>query len=215
MKYAIALALLATPLVVCAKGNEDNPASVIVENTPGVIVENMPGVEVLNTPSVTIDGVPSVQIDGTPGVTVTNEVATDPRIRQISGLDITGFGRIIDTSNVCDDPADTPPCRLSQADVPAPASLTHLAVAVGESTSTGDSKCWASVVYKNDRLDIYRALANLQSQAGVLRTLERTYPIPLDLSEPDSVVELVLGRQSGTGRCMLEVSGFGTFTPLE
>jgi hypothetical protein len=180
-----------------------------------VIVENTPGVEVLNTPSVTIDGVPSVQIDGTPGVTVTNEVATDPRIRHMSGLDITGFGYTFDSAKVCDDPDATPPCRVWQIDAPAPASLTHLMVAVGESTSTGDSKCSASIVHKNDTLGVYYALANLRSQAGVLRTLERTYPIPVDLSIPDSVVEVSLQRISGTGNCMLEASGFGTRTPLE
>lgn len=207
MKKLIALALFAFPLIVCAKGNTDNPTSVIVENTPSV--------EVVSMPSVTIDGTPSVQISGTPSVTISNEVATDPRVRHISSFDLSGFGFIVDLADTCDDPADSPPCRLWEADGFAPASLTHLSVAVGESTATGDSQCAASIIVKNNTLGIYGALINLQSQAGTLRTFERNYPIPVDLSEPDTVIEVILRRISGTGSCMLDAVGTGSRSPLD
>ena len=207
MKKLIIFALVSFPFVVLAKGDEDKPVSVIVENTPGV--------EVVNTPSVSIDGTPSVEISGTPGVTVTNEVATHPRVIQMSSLDLDGFGYILDNSKICDEPGDTPPCELWRIDAPPPASLTHLSLAVGESTATGDSKCSASIVVKNDTLGIYRALLNLRSQAGLLRTVERTYPIPIEFDDPDTVVEISLRRESGVGNCMLEVGGFGSGTSLE
>lgn len=207
MKNVIALALLACPMLVLAKGDDENPVI--------VIVDNIPGVEVVNTPNVSISGTPSVAISGTPDVTVTNEVATDPRVRQISALDVTGFGYIYDFSKVCDDPGNSPPCRLWQIDAPPPASLTHLSVAVGESTLAGTSRCAASIVVKDETLGVYRALINLRSQAGQLRTFERTYPLPIEFSSPDTVVEISLNRVSGTGNCMLEISGFGSSTPLD
>ncbi|MGD8358474.1 MAG: hypothetical protein PVJ33_17395 [Lysobacterales bacterium] len=207
MKKILVMALFSVPLIALAKGSEDNPTTVIVDNTPSV--------EVVNTPSVTIDGTPSVQISGAPDVNVSNEVDTNPRIRQMSSLDIDGFGLIFDIHKICDDPEDSPPCVLWRIDANAPASLTHLSVAVGESTATGDSKCSASIIAKNDTLSLYRALINLQSQAGQLRTFERTYPIPVDLDDPDTVIEVSLTRRSGTGTCMLEASGFGTNTLLE
>lgn len=207
MKSIIAIALLTCPVLVFAKGDTENPVSVIVDNVPGV--------EVVNTPSVNINGTPSVEISGTPDVAVTNEVATDPRIRQMPATDVTGFGYIYDNGKVCDDPGDTPPCLLWNIETQPPASMTHLSVAVGESTATGTSECAVSIVVKDDTLGVYSALVNLRNQAGHLRTFERVYPIPLEFSSPDTVVEIRLRRLSGVGECMLEVGGKGSYTPLD
>lgn len=215
MKKWIILAAAALPFTVAAKGGEDKPLAVTVENTPAVTIDGTPSVQLSGTPGVSIEGTASVQVTGTPSVTVANEVATDPRVRQLSVMDMTSFGYSYDVPKVCGDPADSPPCRIWQVDAPAPASLTHLSVAVGEATASGDSRCSASIVAKNDDLGIYRALINLSSQAGILRTFERAYPIPVDLSEPGTVVEVNLGREAGTGTCMLNISGFGSFTSLE